>query len=62
MAKRRLAYGRRNGSAKLTPEAAAEIRQRYAAGESQAALGRAFGITQRAVWQVVHRLTWADAA
>jgi len=60
MAKRRLAVGERNGAAKLTAASAAEIRARHSAGESQAALGRRFRVTQRAVWQVVHGLTWAE--
>ena len=59
-AKGRLAFGERNAAAKLTTEIAADIRSRHAAGESQSALGRRFGVSQRAVWQVVHGLTWAQ--
>lgn len=58
-AKGRLAVGERNGAAKLTTAIAADIRARHEAGESQARLGRRYGVSQRAVWQVVRGLTWA---
>jgi transcriptional regulator with XRE-family HTH domain len=36
------------------------IRRRAAAGESQAALARAFGVEPGTVWRIVHRVTWRD--
>jgi len=50
------------GSAsKLSFAAARAIRRRRAAGESQAALGRAFGVSQPTIWAIVTGRTWKDA-
>jgi transposase-like protein len=46
--------------AKLTPARVRAIRRRAAAGESQAALARAFGVEPGTVWRIVHRVTWRD--
>jgi HNH endonuclease len=56
--------GEVNGRAKLTEENVREIRSRSAAGESQRALGRAFGVSHQAVDKIVQRRAWAhlDAA
>jgi transposase len=43
---------------KLTAEQVVEIRARCAAGEFQYVVARDYGVTQRAVWNVVHRLHW----
>ena len=43
---------------KLTWAQVTDIRSRYMAGESQVALGRAFGVTNSAIWYVVHNKTW----
>jgi hypothetical protein len=51
--------GERHGAAKLTAAAVAEIRARYGAGEgSQRALGRGYGVSQRAIWQIVNNVRW----
>jgi hypothetical protein len=47
-------------AAKLDPLRVKEIRERVAAGESQSAVARAFGVTHVAVNYIVHRRTWAD--
>src|SRR5262245_61772042 len=44
--------------AKLTPGRVRAIRRRHAAGESQAALAREYGLRPGAVWRLVHRRTW----
>jgi hypothetical protein len=58
--------GRRRGprgsdvwTAKLDESLAEQIRARHRAGESQRALARAFGVSQRQVWSVVHGLAWS---
>ena len=44
---------------KLTDEAVFEIRRLAAKGElTQAQIGRRFGVSQRAVWQIHHRKRW----
>ena len=50
--------GERVGSAKLTADAVVEIRRRVGAGESKAALARAFGVTDVLVGKVVRREIW----
>lgn len=48
-----------SGGSKLTRAQVDEIRQRYAAGGiSQAALGRAFGVVQQEVSNIVRGQTW----
>lgn len=50
-----LRSGEENPSAKLTDEQVAEIRQLYATGEySQRALALRFGVSQAAIYQIVH--------
>lgn len=44
--------------AKLTPEQAATIRERVAAGEKQRDVAAAFGIHQSTVWAIAHNETW----
>jgi hypothetical protein len=39
----------------LTTEQVREVRRRAEAGESQAALGREFGVSHKYVWELVHR-------
>ena len=57
-----VAYSRRIGelapNTKLTWPQVAEIRSRYLAGEDQMALGRAYGVTNGAIWFIVHNKTW----
>lgn len=52
------ARGERQGAAKLTADAVRTIRQRHAAGESQGALGRAFGVSRGAIQHIVYRDSW----
>lgn len=55
----RAATGVRCGSAKLTPEQIAAIRDRYAVGGvSQRALGRVYGVDQTTISCVVRGRTW----
>lgn len=48
-------------SAKLTMAAAAQIRTRHAAGESQGALARAYGVSRSAIRLVIIGETWRVA-
>src|SRR5579863_5563618 len=52
--------GEAKPTAKLTWAIAADCRRRYAAGESQAARAREFGVHKTAVQQVVTGKTWAS--
>jgi hypothetical protein len=49
--------GVENALTKLTPEIAAELRERYAAGERQYALAAEFGVSQSTVWRLIHGKT-----
>lgn len=53
------ARGERHGSAKLNRRAVEDIRFLAAIGWKQRDLAKEFGVTQRAIWQVIHRKTWA---
>lgn len=53
-----LARGERVGRAKLTASGVVEIRSRYAAGETRAALSREFGVCPPAVNNIVCRKSW----
>jgi len=53
-----IAFGERHPSAKLTREQAQQIRQRYANGESQMALGREFGVSGTTIHYLVKGKTW----
>ena len=44
----------------LTSAQAQEIRRRHAAGESQSALGRRYGISQPAIWQIIERVSYRE--
>lgn len=52
------ARGERNRHAKLTVEQVQEIRDRYAGGEIQISLAKAFGVSQPAISQIVRRAHW----
>jgi len=57
--KGRNTHGNTHAFAKLTTDAAERIRVMYATGEwTQKRLGKLFGVTQRAVWQVLSGKTW----
>lgn len=51
--------GNRRKDSKLTETIVADIRARYANGESQSSIGRSYGIQQSTVHKVVHRIRWA---
>lgn len=51
--------GEFHGSAKITAEDVIAIRQRYASGESYAAIGTAFGLNQSTIGKIVRREKWA---
>jgi hypothetical protein len=53
-----LLRGEDNPAHKLTVADVLRIRARHANGESQSALGRAFGVRVQSVHDVVHRKTW----
>jgi hypothetical protein len=52
------ARGERNGWAKLTAADVAEIRRRSAAGETQEALGKAFGVRHASIGRILRGQTW----
>jgi len=55
--------GERNHNARLTSEAAADIRERYAAGGvTQAELAEEYGVVEGAVWNVLHGRSWAEVS
>jgi hypothetical protein len=49
------------GQAKLTVEKVREIKARFANGEGQRALGRAFGVSIATISDIVHDRTWMRA-
>ena len=52
--------GEAHGRSKLTGQQVRSIRTRYAKGKvSQPALAAEFGVSQKVIWQVVNRVTWA---
>lgn len=55
----RVPRGQNHGMSKLTPMAVREIRKKVVKGISQRALGQEYGVSQRAVWAVIHQKTWA---
>lgn len=51
--------GQRNGMAKLTPEAVAEIRAKHTAGGvSQRQLAKVYSVSQGTIWQIVNGHYW----
>lgn len=52
-------HGERNGSAKLDAEKVREIRRLRASGMYQYVIAEKFGVTQRAIAQIEHGLTWS---
>jgi DNA-binding transcriptional LysR family regulator len=51
--------GERNGRARLTADDVREIRALVASGKSQAGVGRIYGMTRYAIWDIVHGRRWA---
>jgi hypothetical protein len=60
MARGRHVYlrGEQVGAAKLTAEKVKAIRQRHAKGETQRALGKAYGMSQGRISMIVNRKSW----
>lgn len=54
----RLISKEENTPHKLSFEIAEEIRRRYAEGETKAALGREFGVSQKAIYHIIYRRTY----
>ena len=54
------ATGERGRNAKLKKSDVLEIRARYAGGETQVALGKAFGVTASNIGAIVNGKTWKD--
>ena len=55
-----VAYGIKNGSAKLTPAKAHEIRARFRKGVTKTQLAKTFNVSVRTVWNVLDGRAWAD--
>lgn len=53
--------GETHGNARLTAAQVAEMRARFAVGESAALLGEIFGITPSHAWRIVTGRAWARA-
>lgn len=53
--------GERHPNAKLTSALVAQIRDRLAAGRSQASIARELGITRSPVWSIAHNRSWVSA-
>ncbi len=60
--KQRHAYGERSPMAKLTLEQIQDIRRRHAAGETQTALAREYGVRQGHVSRIIRRASWRHVA
>lgn len=56
--KNRSTFGERNPQARLTEKDIREILRRHSAGESQAGLGREFGVSGSHINGIVHRRFW----
>ena len=52
----------KNPNTRLTPESVASIRRDAAAGMSQYAIGRKYGIAPNTAWYVINRKTWKHVA
>jgi hypothetical protein len=52
----------RGACAKLTPDDVGAIRLRIAAGETQVAIARDYGVSGNAIHEIVHRKSWANLA
>jgi hypothetical protein len=56
-----LLSGEKHGMAKLTANAVKQIRNRYAAGETQKSLSREFGVNQPHISRIVRNTNWRTA-
>ncbi len=61
VAKRRMAYGDRSGSAKLTQPNVDDIRNRIASGESQSSIAARFGVSQSQISNINRGRSWSLA-
>ena len=52
--------GEENNNHKLTMMQANKIREFYKKGVSQTALARRYGVSQNAIFRIVHNLTWKE--
>ncbi len=53
-------YGTDNGLAKLNYEKARKIRVAYECGAGQRELAEAYGVSQKAIFMVIHNITWKE--
>lgn len=52
--------GERHGCSRFITAQISELRELWASGKwTQRALAKRYGVTQRAVWQVIHHITWS---
>lgn len=58
----KIVRGENRHGAKLTEDGVRDIRRRWSAGESQAELGRAYGVDPSVINTVVHRKKWKHVA
>jgi hypothetical protein len=58
----RLVRGERQHRAKFTEEQIREIRRRSENGAGQTDLAREYGVSQHAIYAIVHRITWKHVA
>lgn len=56
--KKRQTYGERNPMAKMTEDRVMEVRRRFAAGEKQRDLAKAFGMSAPAICNIVRNQRW----
>lgn len=54
--------GRKHHSARFTPEQIGDVRRRHAAGMSQSALAREYGVSSTAIRQIVMERVWIGAS
>lgn len=52
--------GEKNLNHKLTAEQVKKIREFHGKGVSQQALARRYGVSQNAIFRIVHDLTWKE--
>lgn len=60
--RRRIVGGERNGRSRLRAEDIPAIREAYANGVVQRALGAQYGVSPSTIGHVVRRVTWSDVA
>ena len=56
----KLNQGESNGRSKLTELDVTAIREAHAAGKTQAALAREFGVNRSCIWKIVHKVHWSN--